>query len=397
MKIKFLLLALIFSLFIHAESWVTKIENTSFDSGLVVENKQNILIKNCFISNKGGNCGLKLVNCSNVKVENCKIISVGSENKYYLEKRTAVFNKEYVFAQLGGVYGIYIKNCKNVLVTNSEVLDVFGQGIRVDGDNNMTTSDITIDSNRIAYIYDDGIKYSVDGDQMPFNNPKAKPFRGGIVRNNTLHDIGLGVSRLDFARHGMYLKAADILVEGNTVYNCFYGSGISLRNAGIIRNNNIFNCAYACIAYHTQTITTESSKVVLIENNNLRQDYAMDFPMRIVFEPEKEYNHCVQGCIYIGLVNVQKDSCVFIKKCIVQNNTCHLFKDYPSEIGNLKLTNNCASYSGTRKITMFTINGQTNDHEVIIKNNKLIDERLNKYYFNEKFKADTISNIYSYN
>ncbi len=181
-------------------------------------------------------------------------------------------------------------------MSGNEVRDVLGQGIVANGDSREHTSDITLEGNRIAHIYDDAVKFQVRGDQGDLDPSEiALPFLGGVVRGNVIHDIGLGATRLQAPRHGMYLKAADILVEGNTIYNCFFGSGISLRNAGVIRSNRIWNCAYACIAYHTKTDTTGTSSTVLTEGNECCQCYSMDMPQRHIYHPSGSINPYAQG------------------------------------------------------------------------------------------------------
>ncbi len=331
-----------------------------------------------------------------MEISNCRISGVGNEAIMNLENRKGKFDTAYIFIEPNG-YGIQLVNCTQTIVKNSKIIDVFGQGVRITGDNNQTTSDITIESNRIAYIYDDAVKFEVKGDQNDQSPELAKlPFKGGVVRNNIIHDIGLGVTRLPFARHGMYLKAADILVEGNTIYNCFYGSGISLRNAGIIRNNTIWNCAYACIAYHAQTKTTESTKEVIIENNNCLQEYGMDFPMRHIANPTKGFNACVYGCIMLGIDNKQADSPLFIEQFIVRNNTCKLYKDYPSELDKRTIENDYPKITGRRPIPMLHVGGRPSETKLEINGNTFMDNRKQKCYFNTGAVVgiDTSSNVF---
>lgn len=339
------------------------IENKTFEKGLHLKGKKNIIIRNCNISNPNGTHCLFLDECENITIENCHIKSAGNDTNYDIDKRTGDFNPDYIFCTFVN-HGVYIKNSKHVKIMNSEIMDTMGQGIRVHGSDNTRTSDITIEGCRICYTYDDGIKFSIDKDQEPAENA---PFKGGVIRNNVLHDIGLGMTRLPFARHGMYLKTADVLVEGNTIYNCFYGSGISLRNAGIIRNNKIFNCVYACIAYHTQTITEESSKTVVIEGNECRQEFGFEIPMRHVSFPEKPFNKCGKGILYIGANHGDKTSKTFIGKFVVKNNKFTIYKDYPTE------------YAG-EPIPMAFFGGHLKDVTLEVENNTFTDERPETYY-----------------
>lgn len=342
------------------------IEDKTFDKGLVVENKINILIRNCIISNKDGKFGIRLSNCKNIRIENCVIRNVGNESLSDYISTSFLPNDEKDYPQKKGHFdtkGIYLENCFNITVFDCDVTDVFGQGIKVYGDDYTKTGDIILDKNRIAYTYDDAIKFEIKGDQDDNGGKKSLPFKGGIVRNNLIHDIGLGTTQLPFARHGMYLKARDILVEGNTIYNCFYGQGISLRNAGIIRNNKVWNCyGGLCIAYWAQTSTTESSKEVIIENNQCRQDHAIDFRMRHISNLSKNPDTSPQPMILIAYGQNQADA--IIDKFIVRGNTCIANQDYLSEAALI-------GGSGSPRA----------NQTIIVENNKLIDNRAKKIYY----------------
>ena len=381
----------------------TLIENQSFREGLRIENQDDLVIRHCEFSHRHGDHGLRLINCRRVRIEHCRVLGVGNESSLALpgDPGYAPFALHeatqgpvepwrdgtlsippanyagYVFTPLKG-YGIHLVNCHHVTVIDNEVLDIFGQGIVAFGESRAHTSDITIEANRIAYIYDDAVKFQVKDDQNPA--VLARPFRGGVVRGNLIHDIGLGATRLQAPRHGMYLKAADILVENNTIYNCFYGSAISQRNAGIIRNNRIWNCAYACIAYHTQTDTTGTSGTLLIENNDCRQDYALDMPQRSIGDPAGPINPCVQGIFLIGLDNcypgmkplLDRQSNLFVENVIVRGNRSFLYRDYPERIGE-------------RRVPHLRINGLGPDHRSDVSGNTFTDERRTPHYTEPPF------------
>jgi hypothetical protein len=371
-------------------------ENQTFHEGLLLENQQNLIIRNCEFSNRNGDHGLRLINCRNVRVEKCRVIGVGNECHLALPGETgyAPFAllpttqtplepwrdgtlaippakyEGYIFTPLPG-YGIHLINCHNVVVTNCDVLDVFGQGIVVYGDSRESSGNVTIEGNRIAYIYDDAVKFFVLGDQGDLDPTQMNlPFLGGVIRGNVIHDIGLGLTRLQAPRHGMYLKAADILVEDNTVYNCFYGAGISLRNAGIIRNNRVWNCALTCIVYQTQTLTEGSSSTVLIEGNECRQDFAFDLPVRGIYNPAGPF--CPYGhgtillglsCYYTGMSRiVDRHSPLFVENFILRNNRSFLYRDFPCNLGE-------------RQIAHFNINDIGPDHKIEVTDNTLTDER----------------------
>lgn len=343
---------------------VETIQGEGFDKGLVLENKDGLVIKNCRISNRDGNYGIKLINCSNVVIESCFISGISNESAISLDGNKYNEQYGYVFAH-PNAQGIDLQNCKHVLILNNQIIDIIGQGIAVTGDDNTTTSHITIDSNRIAYIYDDGIKFQVKGDQS--NPSEVMPFKGGVIRNNVIHDIGLGITRLAFARHGMYLKAADILVEKNIIYNCFYGAGVSLRCAGVIRGNTISNCARSCIDFWQQTNTEGSSQTVEIVDNICRQDFAMTFPMRHVSNP-KSIHH-----LPIAIINIDygtNGSYGWIDTYIVKNNKTTFYKDYDEKgsIPAIRFTND----------PLVSDKYKNKTPSVIFEDNQVFDERLHK-------------------
>jgi hypothetical protein len=350
----------------YAQNWTEVIEGKSFDKGLSLSGKENVLIKNCQITNANGMNGIELKDCKNIRIEGCVVRHVGNESMSDYVKSSLLPKDSADYPQKRGKFdakGIYLFNCIKVVVSDCDVTDIFGQGIKVNGDDYTKTGDILIANNRIAYTYDDALKFEIKGDQDDNGGKKNLPFKGGIVRNNVIHDIGLGITQLPFARHGMYLKARDILVEGNTVYNCFYGQGISLRNAGIIRNNKVWNCCGGlCIAYWAQTSTDESSKTVIIEGNQCRQDYSMNVVMRHISTLTKKPDNGFQPMILIAYGQNQADA--KIEKFMVRNNTCIANQDFNSDR---------ALIAGAGKLQPW--------QSVVVENNTLIDNRVQKNYY----------------
>lgn len=301
------------------------IKGQTFTNGLELKNEDNILIDSCIIINKNGNIGLLVDNCNNVVVSNCNIRNIGNESYSYYWN--SILPKDSIdYPQTKGKFsavGIKIYNSKNVEINSCEIMDVFGQGIRVEASKSTLGGDVLIENCRIAYIYDDGIKFTVKDDQ--YKPEIVLPYKGGVIRNNIIHDIGLGISQLPYARHGMYLKSRDILVEGNIVYNCFYGQGISLRNAGIIRNNRIWNCYSGCINYWAQTNTEGSSKKVIIHNNQCRQDYNIDFSVRHI-ERLNMVDRNIPNLIQVAYV--QDQVVAYIEEYEITDNICISGHDY---------------------------------------------------------------------
>ena len=347
------------------QNWEKIIENKTFDAGLILEDAQNTLVRNCTIRNKKGNFGVRLLRCKNVRLEGCSIRNIGNESMSDYFSGSVVPKDEKDYPQKRGRFhakGISIENSFDIIVSDCEITDVFGTGILINADDYTKTGNITIEKSRIAYIYDDGIKFTVKGDQDDNGGKKSLPFKGGIIRNNVLHDIGLGTSQLPFARHGMYLKARDILVEGNTVYNCFYGQGISLRNAGVIRNNRLWNCYNCCISYWAQTSTEGSTKTVIIEGNQCRQDYEMDFRMRHISSLDKKPSTPGTAMIQVAFMQNQADA--VIDRFVIRGNTCVAGLDYASP---------SALIGG--------VGSQPPHQQVTVEDNILLDARPKKVYY----------------
>ncbi len=374
---KTLLSLLMVTVFIvsYAQKWSETIDGKVFDKGLALSGKENILIKNCQITNVNGKNGIELKDCKNIRIEHCVVRHVGSEALSDYVKGSLLPKDSADYPQKRGHFeskGIYLFNSKEVVIADCDITDVFGQGIKVNGDDYTKTSDIIIENNRIAYTYDDALKFEVSGDQSKVD--EVLPFKGGIVRGNLIHDIGLGVTQLPFARHGMYLKARDILVENNTVYNCFYGQGISLRNAGIVRNNKVWNCCGGlCIAYWAQTNTEGSTKTVVIEGNQCRQDYTMNVVMRNINTLTKKPDNGLQPMILVAYSQDQDKA--RIDQFIVKNNTCIANQDFNSDK---------ALIGGVGKLQPW--------QQVVVENNILIDHRVKKNYYS-KMPLDVKTNM----
>lgn len=299
------------------------IDGKQFEKGLQLERKDNILIRNCQITNPDGTYGISLKNCKNVRIENCTVRRIGNESVIGKNIQYKGDKGQYEF-EPKGIDGIRLEDCYDVRIYKSDITDVFGRGVHVLGRSWQTTGNITVEESRIAYVDDDGILFHSDKDQA---NPEAVlPLKGGKIINNVIHDVGLGLTRLAFARHGMYLKTRDVLVEGNRIYNCFYGQGISLRNAGIIRHNTVWNCRGG-IAYWSQTNTEGSTRRVLIEDNNIRQDFAMVFPMRHIDFPERIHSLTSAGIVF----QLPKETFNQMDSVIIRHNTILIRPDYVDE------------------------------------------------------------------
>jgi hypothetical protein len=351
--------ALLASSLVAAE-WSEIIENRTFPEGLVLDRRNDVLIRNCqFSISRAGN-GLSLVNCRRIRVENCVVRRVGREELLNLPPRQ-VGEHEFHPVALHAVHGIMLQDSTEVSLVGNDITDVLGVGIsaymsyeRMDED-----AQILIEKNRVAYTFDDGIDFSVKGGSR---DPDIRPnLRGVTIRQNVIHDIGLGLSSLTFARHGMYLSVRDAVVEENTIYNCFYGEGISVRNSGIIRGNRIRNCARACIGVWAQGRTAGGSCELLIEGNHCRQDFAINLPMRHVAKPERVHTLPLASIV----IQYRSRPEVAMKRITVRHNEVLIRPDFALPVPLL-------GGSGSPQ-------GDTT--ELIIADNTLTDQRSSKVYF----------------
>ncbi|MBI5691686.1 MAG: right-handed parallel beta-helix repeat-containing protein [Verrucomicrobia bacterium] len=343
-----------------AAEWSEVIENRTFPTGLVLDGRSDVLIRNCQFSNPTAGNGLSIVNCCRIRVENCVIRRVGREELLNQPPRK-VGDHEFHPVSLHAVHGVLLQDSTQVTLIGNDITDVMGVGLsaymsyeRMDED-----AGLLIEKNRVAYTFDDGIDFSVKGGPR---DPDIRPnLRGVTIRQNLIHDIGLGLSSLTFARHGMYLSVRDAVVEENTIYNCFYGEGISVRNSGIIRGNRIRNCARACIGVWAQGRTAGSSGELLIEGNICRQDFAINLPMRHVAQPERIHTLPLAGIVIQHRTRPE----VAMKRITVRRNEVLIRPDYALPVPLL-------GGSGSPK-------GATT--ELVIAENTLTDQRAPKVYF----------------
>jgi hypothetical protein len=336
------------------------IENQNFTDGLRLENEHGVVIRNCTITNPDGRYGISLTGCTDVRIEGCTIRRIGDEREL---DRTALYEGYEFIIDSDHTTGIALMDCRDVAIVGNDVTDVFGRGIKVGGSSAFDRAvplNVSIERNRIAYIMDDGILFVAEGDQ---GNPGVNlALTGGRIVGNLIHNIGLGLSKLPFARHGMYLKVRDVLVEDNTIFNCFYGQGISLRNAGIIRGNRVRN-TMGGIAYWAQTNTAGSSREVVIEGNTIRQDLAIDVPMRHIAHPAKNRTGHLE---FPGIViQYSAEEYLRLDRVIIRRNKIEVLQDY--EI----------------PAPLITGNGKLEDcrFALVLEENELVDHRKEKCAF----------------
>ncbi len=318
------------------------IEGRTFTHGLRLENREDVVIRQCHISNRDGTYGIHLVNCRRVRIEGCTIRRIGHEAMIESQLRS-VQGYRYGPALLDHLAGILIENSSDVTIVGNDITDSCSKGIAAVADRWDQCDNLVIEDNRIAYIFDDGIDFAIRGDARTAGKAYL-PIRGTIIRRNLIHDIGLGLTRLGFARHGIYLTVRDAIVEDNTVYNCFYGEGISIRNSAVVRRNLIRNCARAGIAYWAQTNTEGSSAEVRIEENDVRQEFTLPIPMRHIFDPRKLHRLPLGGIVLQFVDNPHAR----IERFVVRGNRIEFGADYagaePLIAGNADPARNEAAF-----------------------------------------------------
>ncbi|MBL8995646.1 MAG: right-handed parallel beta-helix repeat-containing protein [Spirochaetia bacterium] len=236
-----------------------------------------------------------------------------------------VINSEFGDTTSPGVDGLNIQNCRNVLIYRCTVSNVAGEGIHIYATNEYGTENVTILDSLVSHAREDGIKVETRDDQvMPFVNP----MKNVRILSNRIRHTGLGTTSLPAARHGMYVKAQDALIEGNLVFHSYYGSAITLRSSGVIRGNR---CGYSyqwAIGMTSQT-RLGPSKTVLIENNVIYMDLAY------------------AGSTIGGGIRYSKDSTTAMQfppeKSITRFNTLHFKNEYALPQAMIQLSSSIAS------------------------------------------------------
>ncbi|MBN1674892.1 MAG: right-handed parallel beta-helix repeat-containing protein [Kiritimatiellae bacterium] len=233
---------------------VTVISGQTFTKRLLVKDQTGVLIENCTFTNITTRRALRIDGCSQVTVRDCVFRDntydgSGGECLLILNSTDVVVERVTVTNQRSwGHSSAMIMNgakCRNITIRDCHIYDVSGNGICSGG-----TSTVR---------------------EEPGRSVHDCPNLGLKILNNRIHDTGLSPDESGRSpKHGMYVKAMDALIEGNTVYNCFDGQGISVRNTGIVRRNTIYNCKTGPLNYWAQKPAGPSGQLI-IENNVIYQ------------------------------------------------------------------------------------------------------------------------------
>jgi hypothetical protein len=240
---------------VDPNAYTTILSGKTYTSPLVVTNENNILIENCIFKDISAYQALQLTGCSKIMVKNCSFENIASPGD-------------------GGKV-LWINNSTDVIVDHVTIKNHTSTGhpsaILMDGG---STKNITIQNCNISFVSGNGIASGGTStvDVEPGKSTHDVPNTGLKVLNNLIHDTGLSPDMTNNSpKHGMYIKAQDCLVEGNIVYDCYDGQGLSIRSTGVVRGNTVYNFKSGPFSYWAQKPAGISQKLI-VENNVFYQN-----------------------------------------------------------------------------------------------------------------------------
>ncbi len=207
--------------------WDTVYEGLDQSEPLELRGVSNVLIRNSTFTNVNNSSAILIKDAANVRVENVTIDGVGGENSHN---------------------GVYIVDSTEVSVVGNTISNITSRGqsagIKIWGGK---SANITLEGNHIYDAYGNGIVS--DGCSSCLKQVVHDvPVPNLRIINNLIHDVGKTPTPVKGSpTHGMYLKAQDVWVEGNTVYNVFDGSGISIRSTARVLNNRIWDTRFSAL------------------------------------------------------------------------------------------------------------------------------------------------------
>ena len=208
--------------------WDTVYEGLDQSEPLELRGVSNVLIRNSTFRNMTGSSAIRIEDATNVRVENVTIDGVSGENS---------------------LNGVYILDSTEVSVVGNTISNITSRGqsagIKIRGGE---SANITLEDNHIYDTYGNGIVSdgcSSCADEQTVHDTPVPNLR---IINNLIHDVGKTPTPVKGSpTHGMYLKAQDVLVEGNTVYNVFDGAGISIRSTATVLNNRVWDTRFSAL------------------------------------------------------------------------------------------------------------------------------------------------------
>lgn len=253
--------------------WDVIYDGLNQNKPLYIAGMQNVLIRNSTFNNIKSSDAIHIMDSDNVRIENVTINNTVGGDAIDIRYSDDVHIDDVVVDKVSGkshLNGIRIWQSTDVIVEDSEVSRIFSDGqsagIRIAP--GKLSANITIDDNHIYNTWGNGIVS--DGTSKP-DNPYIhdNPVPELRITNNLIHDTGLtSKPNAGSPTHGMYIKAQDAYIAGNTVYNSWDGVGISIRSTAVVKNNKIWDTKGSALSFSQQKPAGSSMKSV-IENNEL--------------------------------------------------------------------------------------------------------------------------------
>ena len=229
--------------------WNKVYDGLEQDKPLRIIDMSDVLLKNSTFKNIKNHDAIAIINSDNVYIDNIVVDRLSGKNN---------------------LSGIRIHNSTNVTIAKSVISRIssprHSAGIKITGSK---SANIAIADNHIYETYGNGIVSDGCSDCAATQTVHDTPVPGLKITDNLIHDTGKTPTPVrNSPTHGMYVKAQDAYIAGNTIYNTFDGEGISIRSTAIVRNNKVWDTRLAAIGFLQMKPPGNSMKSV-IEDNEL--------------------------------------------------------------------------------------------------------------------------------
>ncbi len=214
---------------------------------------------------------LELRGVSNILVRNSTFTDIAGSNAIFIEDATNVRVENVTIDGVTGkrsLNGVLIKDSTEVSVVDSTISNISSRGqsagIRVVG---AESANITFQGNHIYDTQGNGIVSGGCSACAAEQTVHDAPVPGLRIVDNLIHDTGKTPETVEGSpTHGMYIKAQDAWIEGNTVYNAFDGSGISVRSTATVVNNRVWDTKYETLVFYQMKPAGPSMRSVIRGN-----------------------------------------------------------------------------------------------------------------------------------
>ena len=239
----------------QAADWDTVYEGLDQSEPLELRGVSNVLIRNSTFRNISNSSAIRIEDATNVRVENVTIDGVSGKRS---------------------LNGVYIVDSTEVSVVDSTIFNISSRGqsagIRVGG---AESANITFQGNHIYDTQGNGIVSDGCSACAAEQTIHDAPVPGLRIVDNLIHDTGKTPETVEGSpTHGMYIKAQDAWIEGNTVYNAFDGSGISVRSTATVVNNRVWDTKYETLVFYQMKPAGPSMRSVIRGNELFFTDRA---------------------------------------------------------------------------------------------------------------------------